>query len=240
MPVREATWTDLLPASHILAAAFKDSELFGQYMHPYSKQYPDDMYLFFLHQLRCDYYSGPDHRLVVTYKDTLDVSPTGVAHWMRKRAKPQSPNLYEKAMLKATQAYNYAESFAYPNRAAEPKKLRVLESMEPFTKHHWSGTRAESWYLSLIGVDPAAERRGYGKELVKFGFELAKEDGVGCSVIAAPGRASFYEKCGFDVNVGTTADEGGQENPLSHIEVATIHFWDNGMEPKGIRKYGEK
>jgi GNAT superfamily N-acetyltransferase len=243
MPLRTATWQDLLPASKVLAAAFESSELFGQYMHPYRKKYPDDLYLFFLNMLRSDYYSGPDHHLIVTYNDdNTDKagSITGVAHWTRKRAQKRSPGVYNQVGLKAIDVYNYLESFIYPNRAADQSKLDVLDRMEPFTEHHWTGTRAEVWYLAIIGVDPSAERRGYGKALVKYGFDLAKAEGVGCSVIAAPGRANFYEACGFDVNVGTTADEGGEENPLGHAEIATIHFWDNGIEPKGVKKYGEK
>lgn len=242
MPHREATWQDLLPASKVLAAGFKDSELFGQYMHPHRDQYSEDMYLTFLHVLRTDYYGGPDHRIIVTYSDLPNETGqvTGCAHWIRKRATKRSPGLYNALLSQAMTGYNYAESLLYPNRAADPAHLDVLDHMEPFTAFHWTGTRSESWYLSLIAVDPSAQGRGYGKELVKYGFEVAKaEGGVGCSVIAAPGRASFYEQCGFDVVVGTTSDYGGDDNPLRAIETATIHFWDNGVEPKGILKYGE-
>ncbi len=222
----------------ILAAAFKDSGLFGEYMHPHRAQYPDDMTYFFLRMLRADYYSGSDHRLIVTTGPEEQV--TGAAHWIRKRAHSRSPGIYNQVMINAVNAYNAVETLIYPNRAADTSKLDVLDHMEPFTHHHWTGTRAESWYLAIIGVDPNAEKRGYGKQLVKYGFDQAAQEGAGCSVIAAPGRASFYVACGYDVEVGTTADEGGDENPLGKAEVATIHFWDNGIEPKGIKKYGEK
>src|SRR5207247_1392037 len=148
--------------------------------------------------LRLDYYGGADHRLIVTYKtENGEDVVTGAAHWVRKRASPRTPGLYNQVMQSSTKAYNYAESLIYPNRAADPSTFDVLDRMEPFTAHHWTGTRAEGWYLSLIGVDPNAEKRGYGRQLVKYGFDRAKEDGVGCSVIAAPGRANFYRACGY-------------------------------------------
>ncbi|KAK5172510.1 uncharacterized protein LTR77_002630 [Saxophila tyrrhenica] len=241
MPLREMRWEDIPQASRVLAAAFFDTGLFGSYMHPHRDKYPDDMSLFYLHALRTEYYSGPDHRSIVTYtsdpagKDTI----TGVAHWVRRRAKPSPPGLYHQVMLNTVTAYNYMESFLYPNRAANPTHLDVLSRMGPFVDHHWSGTRSENWYLSRIGVSPPAERRGYGKQMVQYGFDLARAEGVGCSVIAAPGRESWYVALGYDVKVGTTGDFGGEENPLVGVEVATIHFWDNGVEVEGVKGYGE-
>jgi GNAT superfamily N-acetyltransferase len=240
MPLREATWKDLIPASKVLAKAFAKSGLFSIYMHPYQDQYPDDPYLYWLHDLRADYFAGPDHRIIVTFKDETDTRITGAAVWIRKRSKPQSPGIHNEVMTKAMHAYNYLESFIYPNRAAEPSRLDFLDRTEPYSHHHWTGTRADSWYLSRIGVDPTAEKRGYGRQMVKYGFDLAKEEGIGCSVIAAPGKESFYHACGFDVDVGTTGDHVPDGHELKTVEVATIHFWDNGIDPKGIKKYGEE
>ena len=111
--------------------------------------------------------------------------------------------------------------------------------MEPYTEHYFTGTRAETWYLAAIGVDPTHEKRGYGRELVKYGFDRAKEEDVGCSVICADGKENFYQACGFDVVVGYVSDEGGEENPARNISGGQIRFWDNGREPEGIKKYGE-
>lgn len=239
MPHREATWADLVPASKALAAGFENSELFGKYIHPYKDKYPNDMYLHFLRELRADYVAGPDHKVVVTYDATTN-KITGCAGWIRKRATKPNPGIYYSVLSQAVSAYNYLESFIYPNRAAEPSRVNVLDRMEPYTEHHWSGTRAESWYLAYIAVDPKAERKGYGKELVKYGMDLARAEGVGSSVIAAAGRATFYEACGYDKQVGTTSDHGGEDNPLYNVETGTVHFWDNGIEPKGIKAYGKK
>ncbi|KAK3719681.1 hypothetical protein LTR37_004218 [Vermiconidia calcicola] len=233
MAIREATWEDILPASKLLAKAFKDEPAFGDYIHPYRDEYPDDPYLFFLRFLRVEYYRRPDHVMIVSY--TADESGkeeriTGLAYWIRKRAVEIKPSLYNRAMIKAMESYNYLESFAYPNRAAEPSRVNVMDRVEPFQKHHWSGTRADSWYLAILGVDPACGKRGYGRQLVKYGFDRAKKEG---------GKENFYHACGFDVDVEMAKDAGGDENPLKDVPGGCIIFWDNGIKPEGIKSYGE-
>lgn len=240
MPLRAATFPDLLPASKSLAAAFADEELFGKVLHPHRKDYPEDMYLFFLRQLRQTYYSPDEHILLATTSGPNDNETiTGVAVWTRKRAQKRSPSLATQAMAKAMGTYNAAEALLYPNRAADPAKSDILERMDPFTKHHWTGTRAESWYLNLLGVDPAHGGKGAGRELVQWGFTRAREEGVGCSVVAALGKERFYERCGFDVTVGKASDFGGERNPLKDVQGGTIQFWDGGRPVEGIREYEE-
>jgi len=245
MPLREATYADLVPASKVLAAAFKDEPLFGVFFHPYRQDYPDDMYLYFLRKLRLDWGSGPpDCRIVLSYGDAPADSGeqriTGVAVWERKRAIERPSTWTAAATVRAMSSYNYVESLVYPDRAAaDPERLSLLERSGPFIKHHWTGTRAESWYLDLIGVDPTEAGHGYGRQLVAWGRARATEDGIGASLIAAAGRDRFYQACGFDVIVGTAGDEGGEANELGRIEGGTIFFWDGGVKPEGIKKYGE-
>lgn len=238
--IRPANYSDLVPASKCLAAAFKEEPMHGPYLHPHRNEYPDDMYLFFLYNLRIQYVSGPDVKLhVSTTTDNKGKEIiTGLSQWRRVRAKPQQ-SLYRTTMINAMKTYNYLESFVYPNRALNPPKSEVLVQMWPFMAHHWTGTRAEVWDLSTLGVDPAYGKQGIGRELVKWGFEQAKQDGIPCSVISSEGNERFYTRCGFDVVVGRAADFGGEDNPGKDIPGGTIHFRDNGIEPKGIKKYGE-
>lgn len=245
MSLREATYADLVPASKVLAAAFKDEPLFGVFFHPHRADYPEDMSLYFLRKLRIDWATGPpDCRIVLSYdataKSTTEQRITGVAVWERKRAVSQPSTWAAAAAVKAISSYNYLESLVYPNRAAaDAERLSLLERSGPYIKHHWTGTRAESWYLDLIGVDPTQGGHGYGRQLVAWGRERAAEEGVGASLIAASGRDRFYQACGFDVIVGSAGDEGGEANQLGQIEGGTILFWDNGVKPEGIKKYGE-
>lgn len=225
-----------------MAAAFADEELFGGVLHPHRRDYPEDMYLFFLRLLRVTYYASPDdHIMLSTTSDpqTGAEAIAGVAIWTRKRAVKRYPSLANQAMAKAMQSYNAAEALVWPNRAADPSKADVLDRVEPFTKHHWTGSRAESWYLNLLGVDPAYGGKGAGRELVQWGFARAREESVGCSVIAAVGKERFYERCGFDVTVGKASDFGGEKNPLRDVKGGTIQFWDGGRPVQGIQAYEE-
>lgn len=243
MSFRPANYADLLPASKVLAAAFKDEALFGGHFHPRRAEFPDDMHLFFLKKLRIDWArsGSPDLHILVSHPADNPSAITGVAIWMRKRATPVPDSWMTAATVKAMQATNTTEEIIYQNKAAEFANHNILADSERFMKHHWSGSRAESWYLDLLGVDPKQGGHGYGKLLVKYGFELARAENVGASVISAKDRESFYTALGFDVTVGTVREFGGESNPFSRREYlgGTIHFWDGGREPWGLKAYGE-
>jgi len=243
MSLREATYADLVLASKVLAAAFKGEGLHGPFFHPYQEQYPDEMYLYFLQKLRLDWVAGPpDRRIILAIEGPAEQSSAqtiaGVSIWERKRAEPRAHTLIKDANMKAMEWYNYLESFIYPNRAAEPNNLTLLQRTDPFIKHHWTGTRADGWYLDLLGVDPAHGGKGIGRQLVAWGRGRAAEEGVVASLIASEGKERFYQACGFDV-VGMCSDEGGEANEISKVGGGKILFWDNGIEPRGIKKYGE-
>ncbi|EME85636.1 uncharacterized protein MYCFIDRAFT_213937 [Pseudocercospora fijiensis CIRAD86] len=181
--------------------------LFGIYMHPHRNQYPDDMYLEFLKMARSAYFSGPDSYVLVSYEDSTEAI-TGLAHWRRLRANSPKQSWYRSSIKSAVDWYNYLESFIYPNRAADPESLGVLGRLGPFAVPFWTGSRAEVYDLTLLGVDSKFGGRGYGRELVRWGFERAKEEGVGCSVIASEGKEGFYQSCGYDVLAGNVRDYG--------------------------------
>jgi GNAT superfamily N-acetyltransferase len=241
MPIRLANYDDLLPASKVMAAAFEDNDLFDYYMHPKRKDYPEDFYLYFLRQLRIGYVSGPRDKILVAYKTGEDGAGeriTGVAHWIRMTAK-SSQSLYTSTAMRLMHAYNYLESLAYPNRAADPSRLGMLGESAPYYQHRWTGTRGEVWMLSHLAVDPKSEGQGVGRILVNWGFDQAREEGVGCTVISAAGKDGFYRKCGFDVDDGNVNEHTPPDHPLRSIPGGAVYFWENGIEPKGVKKYGE-
>jgi predicted N-acetyltransferase YhbS len=108
----------------------------------------------------------------------------------------------------------------WPNYAADPSKVNVLIESKPFTDHHWSGSREQTWYLDLLAVHPASQGKMFGRELVQWGMDEAKREGVWASVIAAKGKDRFYGRFGF-VEVGR-ANVG----PLAGIEGGAIMFND--------------
>lgn len=120
--------------------------------------------------------------------------------------------------------YNSVISFFWPNRAADPAMLNVLERAKPFFAHHWSGTRTKAWSLETLGVKPEYQGRGFGRELVRQGLERARQDGVAASVIAAFRKERFYVACGFEEIVGNVCD--GQGNPMAGCKGGALLFMD--------------
>ena len=133
MSVRPATYEDLLPASKVLAAAFKDEALFGGHFHPYRNEFPDDMHLFFLQKLRLDWVrtsSPQDLQILLSHPSNDPSNIAGVAIWSRKRATPSPDSPSVVAKVKEMEALNAAEAAQTPNRAAEVKNQGILAAAE--------------------------------------------------------------------------------------------------------------
>ncbi|KAK3066268.1 hypothetical protein LTS18_001861, partial [Coniosporium uncinatum] len=91
MPIRPATWADLPTIARVHAAAFSKEALFGQTMHPYQTQHPDDMQLYFFNRFRSEFFD-PRARFVVAY--TIDANSgaetiLGAAKWERQGEAPE-------------------------------------------------------------------------------------------------------------------------------------------------------
>jgi GNAT superfamily N-acetyltransferase len=101
-----------------------------------------------------------------------------------------------------------------PNRAANsnPTLRDPIPSAHHYFGHHWSGARANSFYLDLLAIDPQYQGKGHGKALVQWGLNQAREEGVCASVVSSAPGYPFYLKMGFVQEVGTV-DEG-KGNPL--------------------------
>lgn len=187
------------------------------------------------------YYTRPTEYLVVSWvPGTGDEERiVGVAHWIRNYSVTPHGTLKDRTMLKVVEAYNHAENIIWPNRAVDCDHDSIVAAGTPFFEHHWTGSRADSWHLSLIGVHPGNEKSGHGRQLVRWGFEKSRAEGVSCSVIAVPHQERFYQACGFNKVVGTTNDEGGDANPwrAAGLEAAPIMFCDHGVEPTGMKGY---
>ncbi|KAF2860640.1 hypothetical protein K470DRAFT_264252 [Piedraia hortae CBS 480.64] len=209
--IREATPQDLTPASKVCAAAFWDDNVFGEMIHPYRSQYPDDVHIYWLKRLR-QVLGKQDHDILVAVNENGEV--VGLAHWIRKRA--GQPDDVDEGVQDVT-----------PNRAADPKMENVIERLDPFVGHIWSGKRADCWYLATLGVSPSTQGQGVGKRLVHYGFDKAKQEGVPVSVVSANGKDGFYKKCGFTTFAGNVGE--GEGNPLRNAPGGNVYFTDVEM-----------
>jgi len=92
----------------------------------------------------------------------------------------------------------------------------------PYSAHHWSGPRAENWYLSLLAVHPDYQGQGFGKKLVEWGIKEADREGVCASVMSSEGNDEFYLRCGFEEIAGNATT--GEGNPLAGVKGGSILF----------------
>ena len=85
---------------------------------------------------------------------------------------------------------------------ADPSSFRA------FMKTGANGARLHPtyphWYLETMGVDPAAQRKGIGGQLLEPVLEIADSDGVDCYLETAdPANVDFYERHGFVVETSS-------------------------------------
>ena len=81
---------------------------------------------------------------------------------------------------------------------------------------------SEHWFLSLIGVDPIAHRRGLGSSLIRHGLEIIDREGHPANVEAtSPGSRDLYARHGFTV-IGVA--QAGSSPPV----------WAMARPPRGV------
>ena len=95
---------------------------------------------------------------------------------------------------------------------------RALE----FVAHCWAGERAETWFLDLCVTGQEVRGRGFGRELVQWGVNRARQERVCASLIAAEGTEGFYRRCGFGEPVGWVGE--GKGNPMKDVPGGAIMF----------------
>ncbi|KID69000.1 uncharacterized protein G6M90_00g054370 [Metarhizium brunneum] len=197
MAIREAKYSDLREMAEAAAAAFQDEELFGELMHPRRKEYPQDFVAYFERRF-LRHWNDPNCHLVVGLDKTTG-KVVGCAQWERQGVQPAS--WIGSFMQSASRAYLQTLDYLWPNRAADPDKINILDETFPLFAHHWTEPRRQNWYLEFLCTHPGYQGQGLGKALVLWGVNRAKEDKICASVISAAGKEAFYGRYGF-VEVG--------------------------------------
>ena len=233
MPIREATWTDLLPASNLAAAAFFDDPFSGVFLRPYRHKYPHDSYLTTLRKLRQAYFT-PTSKILISYTDESALGSnhgpslvTGVALWTQagesSKALLASQSWLGWLAMRCMSLVNILHSRIYQDRSIEKSKFALFEISEGFTRHYFENppARKERLYLDLCATSPEFQGKGYGREMVLWGVRKAKAEGLVAGLIASHSSPGFYEKCGFKT-VGYATE--GVGNPLADIPGGAIMF----------------
>ncbi|KAF2013613.1 acyl-CoA N-acyltransferase [Aaosphaeria arxii CBS 175.79] len=235
--LRLATPADQPAIARLCASAFYEDELYGPLMHPFRKEYPQDYEAYFHRKFASEWYNWDCIWWVVTVpaddatavKESKGSNPdeeklVGIAIWEYKGSMATKYGLgaWDPRRL-VKPAVEYCQSIQTamcPNRAANPDPIlhNPFPHALPFFKHHWAGPRENSIYLDLLGIDPAYQGRGLGKQLVQWGIEKAKEEGVCASVVSSKAGYGLYQKMGFNDEAGFCQEGGDKGNPLIALE----------------------
>lgn len=108
----------------------------------------------------------------------------GAALWLPPGVEPDGESMA--ALLEATvPASRHGELYAF---------LELMGQFHPTEPH---------WYLSMLGVDPLVQGRGYGSALLRHALERCDREGLPAYLESSnPRNVPLYERHGFEV-IGT-------------------------------------
>lgn len=239
--IRRAKLKDSQTLGTILAAGFIDDDVFGEYLFPHRREYPDDYRLQFARMMRSHMYKR-GHRVRVAV-DSSTSRVIGVASWERQGRKKTSKSttatkekrsnntdnnnnnsvclLFKHVAIRSLDAIS---SIIHPDRSVSVENKRNFDAEVPNYKHYWSGSRSETWYLSFLAVDAEYRGCGAGRALVEEGIRWGETDGVCVSLISTECGDGFYQRLGF-VDVGSAT-----QGALKGLRGGSIKFYERHLE----------
>ena len=232
MPLRPALPSDLPRLATISSAAFFNESLFGDVIHPLRHKYPSDFTIYW-HLSIQGKFLGPRNRIIVATTASPDgtESITGFVIWQRQGDDEPARKIVEEFKEMGIEEGKFPKLENENNRAIDESKRNLLEDTFPFFKHFWDGEKngvpkMNNWYLDLCCVHPEYQGGGIGLELVRWGLDRARDEGVHASVTVSYQNEPFYVKAGFDEVVGDCKE--GEGNPMIEAKVkggSVLFMW---------------
>ncbi|RMZ79728.1 hypothetical protein DV738_g3257, partial [Chaetothyriales sp. CBS 135597] len=200
---RQATLADVPQMARVFADGFLDDDVYGRFMHPKRREYPQDWLRSWEDGMRAQL-ANPR---AVTYVST------------------------ERGVVKACIVMHWLGADV-PDNGADPEAIAAFERNWDDIKQHFTGARAESWFIERLCVAPDAQKRGHGRALVQEAIARCRREGEGkegerptmvpLAVIASEVGDAFYDKLGFR--------EVGRANvgALSGVKGGSLKFYQPG------------
>lgn len=225
--VRLATLADIPQMAEVFAAGFIDDDVFGRYMHPKRREYPNDWLRHWNKDLR-NHLLNPAAKCYVRVDDQGKVK--GCVMMVRigqgGEAKAAAETLGHQMQRQFYAAQDYLESFTWSDKSADHEAMAVFDRNWEDIKHYFTGSRAECWMIELLCIHPDAQKSGYGRDVIQTAIDLCKSETppLPVCVVASDIGDAFYEKQGFR-EVGR-ADVGD----LSGVKGGSLKFYEEHLK----------
>jgi len=230
--IRPATLDDVEGMALVTAAGFMDDDVFGNFQHPHRREHPNDWHFWWVKEIRTHLVSPTNCCFVTTLDEGDDAGRiVGLIIW--ERMGEGAAKLPDPVSLKAQRAVVTAQNLyaerTWTDQSADTKNIELFDGNWDDVKHHWTGPRAETWYIHFLCVHPDFWFKGLAQPMIQKGIDLAKAEDppVSASVICSELGEPFYRKWGFE-EVGSAV-----VGPLKDLKGGSIKFYEKHLRTEG-------
>ncbi len=199
-PVIRLAEARIAPAGEVLARAFFDDPLMV-----YTLPDPADRTRLLPWHFRALLRYG------VLFGEVYTTGASAVAAiWLTPDDRDVTPDRFERAGL-----------HELPNVLGARPWSRFMQVIDQLGQLHVRAIPGRHWYLMVLGVEPAGQRRGLGGALLGTVLARADADGLPCYLETLnPANVDFYRRRDFDVVVDDVEPASG------------LHFWTLRRDPR--------
>jgi GNAT superfamily N-acetyltransferase len=225
--VRAAASAELHQMAEVISKGFIDDNVFGRFMHPRRREFPDDWYFFWVKEIRT--WSVDPAHLIFVRPDAASGKVAAFCVMKRlgeggsKRATSES--LEQKGRRLIVEAQNRWWNWTWTDRSADQDAIAKFDKSWDDIAHHFTGPRKECWMIDILCVHPEFQKKGFGRDLILNAIEVCRseEPMIPLAVIASEVGDAFYEKHGFQ--------EAGRANVggLSGVKGGSLKFYERHL-----------
>lgn len=225
--IRQAALADIPQMADVFAAGFIDDDVFGRFMHPKRREYPQDWLRYWTWDLR-KHFADPAALCFVHLDEAETVKGCCMMRRMGKGGDTiaATESWSHKAERYLGSLWTRWDDLTFTDRSADKRNMEIFDKNWDDIKHHWEGPREESWLIEMLCIHPDAQKAGYGRGLIQNAIQVCKSEdpAVPLSVIASEIGDAFYEKQGFrQVGWASVGD-------MSDVRGGSIKFYEKHLQ----------